>query len=142
MLTPSQKGCNDSGQAWCMVGLAPSWARTDGTPLAQKVESAGLGFILFLEDMGMRELVEYLVKSLVDHPEDVLVEETREDNMVALELRVAADDLGKIIGKHGNTVNAIRNVLQAAATSRKLRAKLEVVGATDLSLTPDHEVLE
>lgn len=142
MLTPSQKGCNDSGQAWCMVGLAPSWARTDGTPLAQKVESAGLGFILFLEDMGMRELVEYLVKSLVDHPEDVLVEETREDNMVALELRVAADDLGKVIGKHGNTVNAIRNVLQAAATSRKLRAKLEVVGATDLSLTPDHEVLE
>lgn len=90
----------------------------------------------------MRELVEYLVKSLVDHPEDVLVEETREDNMVALELRVAADDLGKVIGKHGNTVNAIRNVLQAAATSRKLRAKLEVVGATDLSLTPDHEVLE
>jgi uncharacterized protein len=92
--------------------------------------------------MGMRELVEYLVKSLVDHPEDVLVEETREDNMVALELRVAADDLGKVIGKHGNTVNAIRNVLQAAATSRKLRAKLEVVGATDLSSTPDHEVLE
>jgi len=90
----------------------------------------------------MRELVEYLVKSLVDHPEDVLVEETREDNMVALELRVAEDDLGKVIGKHGNTVNAIRNVLQAAATSRKLRAKLEVVGATDLSSTPDHEVLE
>ena len=90
----------------------------------------------------MRELVEYLVKSLVDHPDDVLVEETREDNMVALELRVAADDLGKVIGKHGNTVNAIRNVLQAAATSRKLRAKLEVVGATDLSSTPDHEVLE
>jgi len=125
-----------------MVGLAHSWARTDGTPLDQKVESAGLGFSLFLEDMGMRELVEYLVKSLVDHPEDVLVEETREDNMVALELRVAADDLGKVIGKHGNTVNAIRNVLQAAATSRKLRAKLEVVGATDLSLAPDHEVLE
>ena len=125
-----------------MAGLAHSWARTDGTPLDQKVESAGLGFSLFLEDMGMRELVEYLVKSLVDHPEDVLVEETREDNMVALELRVAADDLGKVIGKHGNTVNAIRNVLQAAATSRKLRAKLEVVGATDLSSTPDHEVLE
>jgi hypothetical protein len=125
-----------------MVGLAHSWARTDGTPLDQKVESAGLEFSLFLEDMGMRELVEYLVKSLVDHPEDVLVEETREDNMVALELRVAADDLGKVIGKHGNTVNAIRNVLQAAATSRKLRAKLEVVGATDLSSTPDHEVLE
>jgi uncharacterized protein len=125
-----------------MVGLAHSWARTDGTPLDQKVKSAGSGIRLFLEDMGMRELVEYLVKSLVDHPEDVLVEETREDNMVALELRVAADDLGKVIGKHGNTVNAIRNVLQAAATSRKLRAKLEVVGATDLSSTPDHEVLE
>ena len=90
----------------------------------------------------MRELVEYLVKSLVDHPEDVLVEETRDDNMVALELRVAGDDLGKVIGRHGNTINAIRNVLQAAATSRKLRAKLEVVGATDLSSTPDHEVLE
>jgi uncharacterized protein len=90
----------------------------------------------------MRELVEYLVKSLVDHPEDVLLAETREDNTVALELRVAADDLGKVIGKHGNTINAIRNVLQAAATSRKLRAKLEVVGATDLPSTPGLEVLE
>ncbi|HAA04712.1 MAG TPA: hypothetical protein DCZ69_05055 [Syntrophobacteraceae bacterium] len=90
----------------------------------------------------MRELVEYLVKSLVDHPEDVVLAETHEDNAVALELRVAADDLGKLIGKHGNTINAIRNVLQAAATSRKLRAKLEVIGATELPSTADLETVQ
>lgn len=90
----------------------------------------------------MRELVEYLVKSLVDHPEDVILDETQKDNAVAMELRVAPDDLGKIIGKHGNTINAIRNVVQAAATSKKLRAKLEVIGASDLPSAPDLEAQE
>jgi predicted RNA-binding protein YlqC (UPF0109 family) len=90
----------------------------------------------------MRELVEYLVKSLVDHPEDVILDETRNDNAVAMELRVAPDDLGKIIGKHGNTINAIRNVVQASATSKKLRAKLEVIGASDLPSAPNPEAQE
>jgi uncharacterized protein len=90
----------------------------------------------------MKELVEYLVKSLVDHPEEVALEETQKDNAVALELRVAPDDLGKVIGKHGNTINAVRNVLQAAAASRKLRARLDVLGANGLPSTASLETPE
>ena len=76
----------------------------------------------------MRELVEYLVKSLADHPEDVELTEQESDDTVILELKISADDLGKIIGRNGNTINAIRTVVQAVASSRKKRAKLEVVG--------------
>lgn len=76
----------------------------------------------------MKELVEYLVKSLVDHSGEVVLTEHEEDETVVLELKIAPDDLGKIIGKGGNTINAIRTVLQAAASSHKKRAKLEVMG--------------
>lgn len=88
----------------------------------------------------MKELVEYLVKSLVDHPEQIVLTETRKDSGITLELSVASDDLGKIIGKHGNTINSIRSVLQAAASSKKQRAKLDVLGANDVSAVavPDH----
>jgi predicted RNA-binding protein YlqC (UPF0109 family) len=74
----------------------------------------------------MKELVEYLVKSLADHPEEVLLEENEDDETIFLQLRIAPDDLGKIIGKGGNTINAIRTVVQAAASSHKKRAKLDV----------------
>lgn len=75
----------------------------------------------------MKELVEYLVKSLADHPEDVVLETREEDDTITMELKISADDLGKIIGKNGNTINAIRTVLQAAASSQKKRVKLDVV---------------
>jgi predicted RNA-binding protein YlqC (UPF0109 family) len=75
----------------------------------------------------MRELVEYLVKSLVDHPEDILIAEKEQDNDIAMELRVASEDLGKVIGKNGYTINAIRTVLQAAASSHKKRVRLDIL---------------
>lgn len=74
----------------------------------------------------MKELVEYLVKSLVDAPEEVLLAEREREDTVIMELKVAPDDLGKIIGKNGSTINAIRTVLQAAGSSRKKRTKLDV----------------
>ena len=76
----------------------------------------------------MKELVEYLVKSLADHPEEVLLMEREEDDTILMELKIATDDLGKIIGKSGNTINAIRTVVQAAASSHKKRIKLDVAG--------------
>ncbi|NTV41695.1 MAG: KH domain-containing protein [Syntrophobacteraceae bacterium] len=76
----------------------------------------------------MKELVEYLVKSLVDQPEEVFLAEREEEDTVILELKIAQDDLGKVIGKNGNTINAIRTVLQAAASSHRKRARLEVLG--------------
>ena len=74
----------------------------------------------------MKELVEYLVRSLADHPEEVLLEENEDDETIFLQLRISPDDLGKIIGKGGNTINAIRTIVQAAASSHKKRAKLDV----------------
>jgi len=75
----------------------------------------------------MKELVEYLVKSLVDSPQEVQIEETTDENSVLMELKVAENDMGKVIGKNGHTINAIRTVVQAAASSHKIRAKLEVL---------------
>lgn len=75
----------------------------------------------------MKELVEYVVKALADHPEEVILTEHDSEETVLLELKIASEDLGKIIGKNGNTINAIRTILQAAASSHKKRAKLDVV---------------
>jgi predicted RNA-binding protein YlqC (UPF0109 family) len=75
----------------------------------------------------MKALVEYLVKSLADHPDQVVLGEHETDDSILLELKISPDDIGKIIGKNGNTINAIRTVLQAAASSQKKRVKLEVV---------------
>jgi predicted RNA-binding protein YlqC (UPF0109 family) len=75
----------------------------------------------------VKELVEYLVKSLAEHPDEVLLSMDENEDNVSLELRISPEDFGRIIGKNGNTINAIRTVLQAAASSQKKRAKLEVL---------------
>ena len=64
----------------------------------------------------MKELVEYIAKSLVDHPEAVVVEEKVDEDVVVFELHVAQDDMGKVIGKQGRIAKAIRTVVKAAAT--------------------------
>ena len=84
--------------------------------------------------MALKELAEYLVKSLADHPEKVELQEHEEDDTVLIELKISPEDIGKIIGKSGYTINAIRTVLQTAASSRRKRARLEVVGQGDLPL--------
>ena len=75
----------------------------------------------------MKELVEYLVKSLADHPDQVALTDNETEDSILLELKISPEDIGKIIGKNGNTINAIRTVLQAAASSQKKRVKLEVM---------------
>jgi predicted RNA-binding protein YlqC (UPF0109 family) len=61
-----------------------------------------------------KDLIEYIAQSLVDHPEKVKVIEVERDKVTVLELSVAADDLGKVIGKHGRTAKAMRAVLLTA----------------------------
>lgn len=75
----------------------------------------------------MKELAEYIAKSLVDHPEDVLVQEHRRSNYVTLELQVAKEDMGRIIGRNGRVANAIRSLLRVAAEREGLQISLEVV---------------
>ena len=73
------------------------------------------------------ELVEYVVKSLVDDPESVAVEESHESGQVILELRVAEPDMGRVIGKSGRVINAIRSIVQIAAAKKGDRVSLEII---------------
>jgi len=75
----------------------------------------------------MRELVAYIAKALVDKPEDVEVTEIEGSHTSVIELKVAKDDLGKVIGKQGRTARAMRTVLGAASAKLRKRAVLEIV---------------
>jgi predicted RNA-binding protein YlqC (UPF0109 family) len=75
----------------------------------------------------MKDLVEYLAKALVDKPEEVVVTEIEGAYTSVIELRVAKDDLGKIIGKQGRTAIALRTILGAASKKMKKRSILEIL---------------
>ena len=75
----------------------------------------------------MRDLVEYLARALVEDPDSVRVDEVEENGEVVLELRVAPDDLGRVIGRSGRVANAIRTVAKAAATHEDRRVMVEIV---------------
>lgn len=76
----------------------------------------------------LQNLVLILARSLVDDPESVEVSGTETDSRVDLELRVAPDDMGKIIGRHGRTIRAIRTVTKAASVKLGKRVNVEVPG--------------
>ena len=75
----------------------------------------------------MKELVELMVKSLVDNPDEVTVNEAGGEKTALFELRVAASDLGKVIGKQGNTARAMRTILSAAGAKLERRCVLEIL---------------
>ncbi len=74
-----------------------------------------------------KELVEYMAKALVDHPEQVHVEAAENGDTTTLRLQVAPTDLGRVIGKQGRTARAIRTLLHAAASRTKQRVVLEIL---------------
>jgi len=75
----------------------------------------------------MKELIEFIAKSLVDKPESVSVKETEGEKTTIIELRVAQDDLGKVIGKQGRTARSMRTILNAAGTKLGKRCVLEIL---------------
>ena len=74
----------------------------------------------------MKDLVSHIARSLVENPEQVEVLSAEEENQVYLELRVAQEDMGKVIGKQGRIAKAIRVVVKAAATKEGKKANLEI----------------
>jgi uncharacterized protein len=74
----------------------------------------------------MKELIEFVARSLVDQPDDVRVEEEEEHDRVILRLYVAEGDMGKVIGKQGRIANAMRDLLKVAAARQGARASLEI----------------
>ncbi|MDD3773793.1 MAG: KH domain-containing protein [Patescibacteria group bacterium] len=73
-----------------------------------------------------QEFVEYIVKSIVDHPEDVSTERVLDEMGVLITLKVNDEDLGKVIGKRGQTINSIRTVLRAMGMKSKARINLKL----------------
>lgn len=74
----------------------------------------------------MKELVEVIAKSLVDYPEQVVVTETENDKAIVVELKVAADDMGKVIGKQGRVAKSIRSVVKAAAAREDKKVIVDI----------------
>jgi hypothetical protein len=75
----------------------------------------------------MEDLVKFIAEALVDHPEEVRVKSIEGTNSIIIELRVAKDDVGKVIGKGGQTAKAIRKILSAAATKLKKKSLLQIL---------------
>lgn len=75
----------------------------------------------------MKDLIEYIAKSLVDHPDAVQVRESGGGSRVRVELRVDRDDMGRVIGKGGKVANSIRTLLRVAAERQGKQANLDVV---------------
>ena len=77
--------------------------------------------------MEMKELIAYIAKALVDRPEEVAVTEIEGEQTSVIELKVAKEDLGKVIGKQGRTARAMRTILSAASTKINKRSVLEII---------------
>jgi predicted RNA-binding protein YlqC (UPF0109 family) len=77
--------------------------------------------------MEMKDLIAYIAKALVDKPEDVVVSEIIGEQTSVIELKVAKEDLGKVIGKQGKTARAMRTILSAASTKLNKRSVLEII---------------
>ena len=78
-------------------------------------------------EMSMKELITYIAEALVDYPDQVSVSEIVGEQSSILELKVAKDDLGKVIGKQGRTARAMRTILSAVSTKIRKRARLEII---------------
>jgi uncharacterized protein len=75
----------------------------------------------------MKELIKFMAQALVDHPDQVEVSEVAGEQTSVIELRVAKEDLGKVIGKQGRTAKAMRTILSAASTKIRKRTVLEII---------------
>ena len=77
--------------------------------------------------LDMKDLIAYIAKALVDRPEEVAVTEIEGEQTSVIELKVAKEDLGKVIGKQGRTARSMRTILSAASTKIKKRSVLEII---------------
>jgi predicted RNA-binding protein YlqC (UPF0109 family) len=75
----------------------------------------------------LKELVEIIAKNLVDYPDQVIVKETEDDTTIMIELSVASEDMGKVIGKQGRIAKAIRTVVKSAAVKTDKKVIVEII---------------
>jgi predicted RNA-binding protein YlqC (UPF0109 family) len=75
----------------------------------------------------MEDFVAYIIKNLVSKPEEVTVSSSDDQEQICIEIRVAADDVGKVIGRRGNTINALRTIVRTVATRLGRKAQVELI---------------
>ena len=75
----------------------------------------------------MKELLEFIVKSLVTYPSDVVIEEKTSGDVITLEIHVNESDMGKVIGKQGKIAKAIRSVMKAAAARQNVKVNVDII---------------
>jgi len=75
----------------------------------------------------MKELLEYIARSLVDYPDDVSVEQQGSDDSIVLKLHVHENDMGKVIGRQGRIAKSIRSVMKAAASKNNVKVSVDIV---------------
>lgn len=90
-----------------------------------------MGFVVVRERWIVKDLVEFVVELLVDHPEQVNVNETETAAETVLELTVSGADMGRVIGKSGRVINSIRTLVQVAAAKQGKRVTLELLESGD-----------
>jgi hypothetical protein len=83
----------------------------------------------------MKEFIEYIVKNLVDYPDEVRINEVNGTHSLIIELSVAKTDIGKVIGKKGKTIHAIRTLLMSVASRNGVRVSLEIIEEKEPSPT-------
>ncbi len=76
----------------------------------------------------MKDLLYYIVANLVEHPDEIQIDEIEKDNETVLELRVAKDDMGKVIGRQGRIAKGIRTIVRGAANRANRRVSVEIIG--------------
>jgi uncharacterized protein len=79
------------------------------------------------EDIAMKNLVKFIVQAIVDKPDQVEISEIEGDQTTVMELKVAKEDLGKVIGKKGRNAQALRDIIGAVSAKRKKRTILEII---------------
>ena len=75
----------------------------------------------------MKELLEYIIPNIVNHPEDVVINETESDGTITLSIKVNPEDMGRVIGKSGKVIKAIRQIGRIIAIKRGVRVNIDVV---------------
>jgi predicted RNA-binding protein YlqC (UPF0109 family) len=123
--SPRIEAC--SSPTFAFAGSPLLWDAANGSPAALASSPLALGDLDMSANVSLKELIEYIAKALVDNPDEVDVSEVSGEQTVVLELRVAKDDLGKVIGKQGRTVKAMRAILNAASSKVRKRADLEIL---------------
>lgn len=90
----------------------------------------------------MEEFVAYIIKNLVSEPETVSVTSVEDQDKIRLEIRVAKDDVGKVIGRRGNTINALRTIIRTVATRLGRKVQVELIQPDKVSVLDEVEPAE